>query len=166
MAISPIALAASSGLMNGVSAQAASTQIGQGTTYKTTEDSSDVFGLGKDDFFKLFLAQLKNQDPTKPMDDKEFIAQLAQFSMIDTMQQVQKALAGTELAQASNLIGKTIIATATDGTPVAGVVDRVVQDGKGLLLMVGTQVIKPANVTSVSDPADEVGAGSPTATTT
>ena len=167
MAISPIALAASSGLMNGVSAQAASTQIGQGTTYKTTEDSSDVFGLGKDDFFKLFLAQLKNQDPTKPMDDKEFIAQLAQFSLIDTMQQVQKSLGGTQLAQSAALIGHHVLGHDTTGVAVDGVVDRVVQDEKGILLVVGTQIVDPAAVTSVTEePAVRATAPTTTPSTT
>ena len=165
MAINPAALAANPGLMSPTEF-APGAQIGEGTQFKTTEDKSDVFGLGKDDFFKLFLAQLKNQDPTKPMDDKEFIAQLAQFTMIDTMQQVQKALGGTELAQSANMIGKKIMGTAIDGTPVSGVVDRVVQDSKGILLMVGTQVIKPSDVASVSDPADEVTAADISPTTT
>jgi flagellar basal-body rod modification protein FlgD len=156
MAINPISLAAQSGLMNALDGTAnviPNGQIGEGSKIDTGKDKSDVFGLGQDDFFKLFLAQLKNQDPTKPMDDKEFVAQLAQFSMIDTMKAVQKALTGTQLAQASGLIGKHIIASDTSGVAVDGVVDRVVQDEKGLLLVVGTQVIDPGKVTSVNEPA-------------
>ena len=42
-------------------------------TVKQSADASDVFGLTKDDFFKLFLNQLKNQDPTAPMDDKDML---------------------------------------------------------------------------------------------
>ena len=155
MAIDPTSLASSSGVIDALAANRAVTPAGEGTKLNQP-DKSDVFGLGKDDFFKLFLAQLKNQDPTKPMDDKEFIAQLAQFSLIDTMQQVQKALGGTQLAQSAAMIGKHILAIDTTGQPVDGVVDRVVQDDKGILLMVGTQVVEPAKVVSVTDEPDGV----------
>jgi flagellar basal-body rod modification protein FlgD len=109
-----------------------------------------VFGLSKDDFFKLFLNQLKNQDPTSPMDDKEFLAQLAQFTMIDTLQQVQKSLGGTQLAQASALIGDQVIGTDTSGLPASGTVDRIVQDSTGILLVLdGGSLVDPSQVTQV-----------------
>jgi flagellar basal-body rod modification protein FlgD len=165
MAINPASLAASSGLLNAfdtLSSYTPSGQIGDGSKIDTGESKSSVFGLGQDDFFKLFLAQLKNQDPTKPMDDKEFVAQLAQFSMIDTMKAVQKALTGTQLAQASGLIGKHVIGHDTSGVAVDGVVDRVVQDEKGLLLVVGSQVIDSAAITSVNDPSSGSAAGATT----
>ena len=161
MAIDPTSLAASNGLIDALAANRVASPAGEGTKLNQA-GKSDVFGLGKDDFFKLFLAQLKNQDPTKPMDDKEFIAQLAQFSLIDTMQQVQKSLGGTQLAQSSAMIGKHILATDTSGNPVDGVVDRVVQDDKGILLMVGSQVVEPAKVVSVTDAADAVPSTTPT----
>ncbi len=146
MQIDPRSLASSSGLLDvsGLSGPA-------GTSYKPGgDDTSDVFGLGRDDFFKLFLAQLRNQDPTKPLDDKEFIAQLAQFSLIDTMQQVKKALTGTQLAQASSLIGEHVSGMGIDGQPVSGLVERLVQDEKGITLIVGGRGIRPDNVSIVT----------------
>jgi flagellar basal-body rod modification protein FlgD len=119
-------------------------------TIKSSADATDAFGLSKDDFFKLFLSQLKNQDPTAPMDDKEFLAQLAQFTMIDTLQQVKTSLGGTQLAQASALIGDQVIGTDTSGIPAAGTVDRIVQDSSGILLVLeGGAIVDPASVTQV-----------------
>lgn len=87
--------------------------------------------LGKDQFLKILIAQLKNQDPTQPLQDKEFIAQMAQFSSVEQMTKVAtevKALRES-LGMASGLIGKNITWTTTDssGSDVeeSGVVDAI-----------------------------------------
>ncbi len=154
MEIDPRSLAASSGLLDmdplaGLNLPAKGPSVGN-TFKRGGEDTSDLFGLGRDDFFKLFLAQLRNQDPTQPIDDKEFLAQLAQFSLIDTMQEVKKALTGTQLAQASSLIGGHVQGTGIDGQPVSGVVDRLVQDEKGITLIVDGRGIRPDDVSVVT----------------
>ena len=155
-------LAASSGTLTGLASLAATELAGAPTIEAETSipqatipqlpqvaDVSDAFGLGRDDFFKLFLAQLKNQDPTKPVDDKEFIAQLAQFSLIDTLNEVKTALTGTQLAQASGLIGQQVEGVGVDGQPVSGAVDRLVQQDGRLYLLIGDRAIEPDAVTLV-----------------
>ncbi len=139
------ALAGSTGLLaTGVGGLPGATLPGSGN-----DDVSDAFGLGRDDFFKLFLSQLANQDPMNPVDDKQMIAQLAQFSMIDTMQAMKKALSGTQLAQSSSLLGKSVQGLDIGGAPIEGVVDRVVQADGELLLMIGDRAIRPESVNFV-----------------
>jgi len=68
--------------------------------------------LDKDDFLKILVTQLSHQDPTQPMEDREFIAQMAQFSTLEQMtnlnrefSQVMKLMAAS---QAVNLLGKNV----------------------------------------------------------
>lgn len=124
---------------------------GSGSTGGSGSDAvTSAFGLGKDQFFKLFLSQLANQDPTSPIDDKAMLGELAQFTMIDTLQQVEKALGGVQLAQSSAMIGRTITGSDVKGAPVSGTVDRLVQSNGELYLMVGDQAIKPDAVVDVT----------------
>ena len=82
--------------------------------------------LGKDDFLKLLLAQLANQDPTSPMENTQFIAQMAQFSSLEQMTNMSTEF--TKLAnmlnssEAVNVIGKTVDIDVA-GQLVSGVVN-------------------------------------------
>lgn len=96
------------------------------TTNATTANNSKAVAtgknsLGKDDFLKLLMTQMQNQDPTKPMDDTQSIAQLAQFSSLEQMQNLNASMTSLK---ASNMIGDVV--GFTDGTePVAGVVNGI-----------------------------------------
>lgn len=61
--------------------------------------------LGKDEFLKILIVQLQNQDPLNPMDDKEFIAQMAQFTALEQMQNVAKS---AQMQQATLTIGNYV----------------------------------------------------------
>lgn len=72
--------------------------------------------LGKDEFLKLMMAQLAQQDPTAPSDSNAFVAQLAQFSGLEQMQNVNSSLESLLVGQASqnntgalNLVGKDVL---------------------------------------------------------
>ncbi|MBQ7538543.1 MAG: flagellar hook assembly protein FlgD [Treponema sp.] len=68
--------------------------------------------LGKDDFLKLLMAQLTNQDPTSPMENTEFIAQMAQFSSLEQMtnmsQNFDKMAAMLNSNEAQSMLGRTV----------------------------------------------------------
>jgi flagellar basal-body rod modification protein FlgD len=125
----------------------------------TQAGTSSGYGLSSDDFMKLFLAQLQNQDPTKPVDDSQMLNELSQMTQVSTLQGVQTALQGSQLAQSSALIGKSVTGLDVNGAAVNGVVTSVTQStDAGLVLQVGTQYIKPDAVTVVT--------AAPTTTTT
>lgn len=64
--------------------------------------------LGKDDFLKILMVQLQNQDPTSPMQDREFIAQMATFSSLEQMTNMSKAIESlVQLEQKNQLIEYT-----------------------------------------------------------
>lgn len=69
--------------------------------------------LGKNEFLKILVAQLRNQDPTKPMEDTQFISQMAQFSSLEQMQNVSKT---NSLQQAMMSIGKDVKAEISNGS--------------------------------------------------
>lgn len=84
--------------------------------------------LDKNDFLKILITQLSHQDPTQPMDDKSFIAQMAQFSSLEQMTNMSEGLAKVASlvakSQAVSLLGNAVD-VANGGETVSGIVDAV-----------------------------------------
>ena len=77
--------------------------------------SRNVSDMGSDDFLTLMIAQMKNQDPTKPMDQMAFMSQLAQFGTLSGVQELNgsfgdlsTSLTGAQAVQASSLVGRSV----------------------------------------------------------
>ncbi len=88
--------------------------------------------LGKDSFLKLLVTQLKHQDPTKPMEDREFIAQMAQFSSLEQMNnmsdELKKLNLNSKAGEAYSLIGKYVNAfDAEHGRGISGEVSHIIR---------------------------------------
>jgi len=94
---------------------------GTGSTGTTTQTPQNQLTGTKDEFLKLFMAQLQNQDPLDPKSGADMVAQLAQFSSVEQQTQTNQQLADLVAAQASNasasmsnLVGRSCDAAAGD----------------------------------------------------
>ena len=132
------------------------TQLKGLTATSGSQEATGANGqLGKDDFLKLFVAQLQHQDPLKPMEDKEFMGQMASFS---TLEQVAKlATANEKLATSLSLsgslgfLGRTVTYKDAAGVTNTGVVGRVqTAEGKVSLTVGGVDGIDPTTITQVA----------------
>ena len=107
----------------------------QKTSTSSQSNSKDrLQDLNVDQFLKLMIAELQNQDPLNPMDNAQMIQQIGEIRAVAATDKLSSTLTsvqlGQALASASSLIGKTIDGLADDQSDVKGKVDRVtVVDG-------------------------------------
>ena len=103
------------------------TNLANITTTTNTSSTSAVTNatndtLGKDAFLKLLIAELSNQDPLNPMEDREFISQMATFSSLEQMQNMNKTLetmAEANKFSAVSYVGKAVAFTKGEGEDAA-----------------------------------------------
>jgi len=124
-----------------------------GTTAPSTVGATSAT-LGKDDFLKLLVGQLKNQDPLNPTSDTDFIGQMAQFSQLEqttNMASVNEQLVAQQRgARAVALLGKTVTFPDANGALTTGAVERVEWvDHEPSLTVGGVAGINPDTVTAV-----------------
>lgn len=130
--------------------------------------------LGKDAFLQLLITQLQHQDPTNPMDDREFISQMAQFSSLEQMQNMTKAIESllssqqqSQMMNYATFIGKEVkwheITEEKDekGNPVVNEGTGVIEslkfvDGSVVFKLVDGKEISPGNISGILS-----GAGNP-----
>lgn len=143
-------------------------------TDTSTSDSKAVAPasgvLDRDAFLKLLVAQLRYQDPSKPMDASQMISQSAQLTMVDKLESMSSMMEAsaltTKLGLAGSVIGKEITFTSDDGTTVKDVVTsvRFADDGT-LILHTGDWDVPMDVIQSIGAPTAVPEATAPAATT-
>jgi flagellar basal-body rod modification protein FlgD len=114
------------------------------STYTNQSDAVSKTQVDYQSFLKLLVAQMKNQDPTNPMDSTQYMAQLAAFSQVEQSVQMNtkldQMLQSSTLAQADAIIGRTI--TSADGETTGKVTEvRLFSDGIIAVLEGGKEVV-------------------------
>ena len=106
-----------------------------------------------DSFLKILASELQNQDPTEPVSNTEYVAQLAQFN---SLQQMSSLNGSMSKSQAYSLIGMQVSYTATDSSGNSlsgtGIAQSVVSSGNDVYVMVDGNKIKLASITKVETP--------------
>ena len=121
----------------------------------TGTSNAQSAGLGQADFLTLLMKQMQNQDPLSPVSGTDFVAQLAQFSSLQSAQQlnsnINQMLVLQQVTQGASLIGKQIT-FASDGRTLTtrGTVDSVQVNNGAVQLMVGNQPVALSQVRTIS----------------
>ena len=110
--------------------------------------------IGKDTFLKLLVAQLKYQNPMEPVDSSQFMAQTAQFTMVEKLQamaaQTDALVAGEASQRAAGLLGRQVTYLDDQGAAQTGVVTGTKFGTDGPVLKLGTTEISLNAVREVS----------------
>jgi flagellar basal-body rod modification protein FlgD len=121
-------------------------------TTATTQTKNDA--LGKDAFLKLMVAQLKYQNPMSPLDGSQFLAQTAQFNMLEKLEEISRQ--GAQLAAdqgsrtAATMLGRQVTYTGADGTEASGLVSGARFDPAGAILLVGQAEVPLSSVKQIA----------------
>ena len=109
--------------------------------------------MGKDTFLKLLVAQLKYQNPLEPTDSAAFMAQTAQFTMVEKLDALAKnnaeLLSTNRALSASSLIGQSVVSAGPTGEDVVATVTGVRLDATGPVLLTGDTEVSLAGVKEV-----------------
>jgi flagellar basal-body rod modification protein FlgD len=128
------------------------------SNYQPAQKQTGKSTLGKDDFLKILIAQLQHQDPLNPMEDREFIAQMASFSTLEQMVNMSKMMeefiesqSSQSLARYSEMIGKRIEWNGENDDTNSAIVKAVVQKGTEIMLELDSgETISASSVTKVT----------------
>ncbi|UWG98345.1 flagellar biosynthesis protein FlgD [Dehalobacter sp. DCM] len=132
------------------------------TNNTTRAEQNANASLDQNAFLKLLIAQLQNQDPMSPMDDTQFVSQMATFSMLEQMTTMASNIgelkdsltaqsSQTLLTQGAAMIGKSVTGKDADGNDISGIVSSVKLVDGSLSVLIGNTEITLDNVLEVKN---------------
>ena len=143
--------------------------VGGYATVPTTQATPQVDRggtMGKDTFLKLLVAQMRYQDPSKPVDSSQMIAQTATFTQVEKLEQLATMSATSlvlqEHAAAGAMVGRKVTYTDTTGATVSGLVSSVrLASGKSeAVAIVDGKEVQVGRITALSTPTPSSGTSS------
>ncbi|MCH6263931.1 flagellar hook assembly protein FlgD [Neobacillus citreus] len=130
------------------------------SVFNNTKPFEQKSKLGKDDFLRILTTQLSHQDPSSPLQDKDFIAQMATFSSLEQMTNLNNAFekfSNRQMSQYAASIGKEITWTPENSsTPISGIVDGVSIQNGSYFYLVGKEKIPMELVNEIKQSKPEV----------
>ena len=139
----------SSTLLN---SSAASNSSSQASSSKATGFAA----LTSQDFLKMLITELKNQDPTQPVSNAELLQQLSQMQALQSNVELNTTLKSfsndQQISSGASFLGKVVSGTDSNQNPVSGVADSVFLQNGTLMIGVGSSSLSVANVTGVALP--------------
>ncbi|WP_436525967.1 flagellar hook assembly protein FlgD [Actinoplanes sp. HUAS TT8] len=108
----------------------------------------------KDTFMKLLVAQLKYQDPSNPADSTQFLAQTAQFTQVEKLEDMINMMKSQRMTSAAQMVGKTVTFQDATGATQTGVVSAAKLNGDSEpTLKVGNTDVELSKVTEIQQTA-------------
>jgi flagellar basal-body rod modification protein FlgD len=125
------------------------------TTPSQNQRKNKNFELKTEDFIKMMITQLQNQDPTEPAKNQELLAQMSQIGQLQSATTLQESLKGmvlqNQIGSASSLIGKVVQGLDSQDDPITGLVNSIrVVDGNVSLELDNGQTLAMSRVTEIA----------------
>ena len=135
------------------------TNITSNSSTSSTKGSNSLTGfaaLTSQDFMKMLLAELKNQDPTSPVKNSDLLAQLSQMQSLQSNVELKSTLtnfaSNEQIASGASFLGKVITGVDANKKPVSGVASSVFTQNGNLMIGVGSNAVSLSDVTGVALP--------------
>jgi flagellar basal-body rod modification protein FlgD len=125
----------------------------------TSDKAAGLLGMGNSDFMMMLMAQLKNQNPMEPMDDKNLMGQVTQLNTLNELQalsqKMEQMARASQATYAANLIGKEVVATNKGYVMAEGEVTGMEVSENEIYLTVNDQLVPLAYITQVKQLPEE-----------